>query len=87
MGQRAAGFHTMEQSYREVTECFRRYGIVPAYCTYRTIFKNYGCIKDSSGRLNKFKLCLEGAAKFLPCAVRCNAMELLGLSSYVLAKE
>ncbi|MBQ3653780.1 MAG: class I SAM-dependent methyltransferase [Synergistaceae bacterium] len=87
MGQRATGFHTMEQSYRDVTECFRCYGIVPAYFTYRTVFKNYGCIKDSSGRLNKFKLCLEGAAKFLPCAVRRNAMELLGLSSYILAKE
>ena len=88
MGSKAYGFHFMEQTYHEVTESYKQYGLVPAYFTYRTIFKNYRCIPDFSGRLNKLKLGLENLAKLIPGRwFRGKFMALAGLSTYIMRKD
>lgn len=86
MGQKAQGFHFMEQSYRDVTAYYAKWGIVPAYSTYM-IYKKVRCIKDSRGIISRFKLFLEDAAKHLPPFLRGRVMRRLGLSSYILVKK
>ena len=87
MGQKAEGFHFMEMTYREVTEKFMKYGIVHAYLIFKTLFKNYRCIKDSSGILNRVKVAVEPTARIIPAFARKQVMAILGYSTYIMIKN
>ena len=88
IGQKAQGFHFMEQTYHEVTKMYKQYGIYPAYFVYKNLFKKYRYIRDSSGLLHKFKLLIEDLARIIPGRwLRNKVMGLAELSTYIMIKK